>query len=145
MKTWRWLPLAFAAVSLGLSACGKPAAGEKAAAESPGPPPPPPAPPTPEQAKITSLLTEIVDMTRPRGCTATKECKSVGVGYGGCGPRQYIVYCPRNVDEARLRERLDELTKLEQAEAARHGEPPPCRPPPTPEPEAVEGVCRAKM
>jgi hypothetical protein len=91
------------------------------------------------------LQNDILDMTRPRGCAAAQECKSAGLGYGGCGPRQYIVYCPRNIDESLLQQRLDELTKLEQAEAQRQSEPPPCRPPSTPEPEVLDGVCRAKL
>jgi hypothetical protein len=135
VKTWRSLLLGLAVASLWLSACGKPAASG----------PPPPSPPTPEQSKITRLMGEITEMTRPRGCATSKECKTVGVGYGGCAPRQYIVYCPRNVEEALLQQRLDELSKLEQAEAEHQGEPPPCRPPATPEPEVFEGACRAKL
>jgi hypothetical protein len=135
MKTGRSLLSGLAAVSLLVSACGGP--------KEPGVPAPGPL--TPEQEKIKRLLTEILDLARPSGCAAANECKTAALGFGGCGPRQYVVYCPRNVDAALLQQRLDELSKLEQAEAQRQGEPPPCHPPPAPEPEVLDGICRAKL
>ncbi len=136
MKTWPWLSPGLVTAALWLSACGAPAG---------APAPPPPRPGTPEQEKIARLLNEILDLTRPGGCKKAEECKAVGLGYSACGPRNYVVYCPRSVDEAPLQQKLDELSKLEQAEAERQGGQPPCQPPPAPQPETLDGVCRAKI
>jgi hypothetical protein len=140
---WRSLPFGLAAVSLWLSACGGGGGGGGGAAQGSSVPPPGPA--TPEQTKVARLMNEIAEMTRSRGCEKSQECKAIGVGYTECGPRQYIVYCPRSTEEALLQEKVDELSKLEQAEAKHQSDPLPCRPLPNPEPEVFNGACRAKL
>lgn len=105
----------------------------------------------PSEAQVKSerlgkLRNEILTMTTPRGCKAAGECKAAGVGYNRCGgPRQYIVYCGKGVDESSLSSKREELEKLEEDEAKKQGEPPPCKKASEPQVEFADGACRAKL
>lgn len=95
--------------------------------------------------RIGKLRNEILEMAPPRGCQKATECKALELGYNRCGgPRQYLVHCSNGVDSSALREKSEELLKLEKEEAERQGEPPPCKKIEAPQVELVDGSCRAK-
>jgi hypothetical protein len=96
--------------------------------------------------RLGKLRNEILALTPPTGCDKAAECKVIGVGYNRCGgPRQHVVYCGKGADEAALREKTDELHKLEEEEAQLQGEPPPCKKAEPPQVELASGSCRARQ
>lgn len=97
------------------------------------------------RSEIQRLEARARAIAKAGGCQSSGQCKAAPVGERACGgPREYIVYCPLNTDEAALTATLDSLKRAEMKLNEMEGIISTCEYRMPPEMEVVGGMCKAK-
>ena len=112
-------------IGLGLAACGEPNTSQ-----------------TVSQEDLNEKAEEIQAMIGDASCADVSSCASVAFGAKPCGgPWEYLVYCVDSVDEAALKQSVDEYFELEQQYNEENGMSSDCAMEGEPQLDLVDGVC----
>jgi hypothetical protein len=75
-----------------------------------------------DRPRLARLEQEARALAKTEGCTSASACRTVPVGWRGCGgPRTYLMYCAMTTDTVALFRKLKELEEAEKAYNARSG------------------------
>lgn len=75
-----------------------------------------------DSATVARLEREARAIASTTGCSGSDGCRTAPVGAKACGgPRTYIVYCAATTDTVKLRDKLAELERVENAYNAKSG------------------------
>ena len=98
----------------------------------------------PTRADVDRLYAQARALGKPEGCQEDAECRTAPAGARGCGgPSEFIVYCPRSTDVARLTAVLLELERTEREYNRVNQIGSTCDMRMAPPVEAIGGRCRA--
>ena len=98
----------------------------------------------PTQADVQRLYAQARALGKAEGCQEDAECRTAPAGARGCGgPSEFIVYCPRTTDVARLTAVLAELERTEKEYNRINQIGSTCEMRMAPKVEAIGGRCRA--
>lgn len=71
---------------------------------------------TPTRAEVDRLYAQARALAHTEGCSTPNDCRAAPAGARACGgPSEYIVYCAKRTDVARLTALLAQLERAEQA------------------------------